>query len=30
VEIAFDRVHVLAEDEGRVWAPVAEAPLGGA
>jgi 2'-5' RNA ligase len=30
VEIAFDRVHVLAEDEGRVWTPVAEAPLGGA
>lgn len=29
-EIAVDRVHVLAEAPGRVWGPIADAPLGGA
>jgi 2'-5' RNA ligase/predicted GNAT family acetyltransferase len=27
VSVTFDRVHVLAEQPGRVWAPVADAPL---
>lgn len=27
-EVTFDRVHVLAELPGRVWRPVADAPLG--
>lgn len=29
-EVSVDRVHVLAEQPGRVWAPIADAPLGGA
>ena len=28
VDVTFDRVHVLAELPGRLWRPVAEAPLG--
>jgi hypothetical protein len=28
-EVRFERVHVLAEQPGRVWVPVADAPLGG-
>jgi 2'-5' RNA ligase len=28
VEVAFTRVTVLAEQDGHVWAPVADAPLG--
>ena len=28
VETTFDRVHVLAELPGRLWRPVADAPLG--
>ena len=28
VETSFDRVHVLTELPGRVWRPVADAPLG--
>lgn len=27
-QVTFDRVHVLAELPGRVWRPVADAPLG--
>ena len=27
-EVTFDRVHVLAELPGRIWRPVADAPLG--
>ena len=27
-EVTFDRVHVLAELPGRLWRPVADAPLG--
>ncbi len=27
-EVTFDRVHVLAELPGRVWRPIADAPLG--
>lgn len=29
-EVTFDRVHVLCEQPGRVWVPIADAPLGGA
>jgi 2'-5' RNA ligase len=29
-EVSIDRVHVLAEQPGRVWVPIADAPLGGA
>lgn len=28
VEVAFDRVHVLEEGDGRVWRPVADAAFG--
>ncbi len=28
LDVTFDRVHVLAELPGRVWRPVADAPLG--
>ena len=28
VEVAFDRVHLLEEGPGRVWAPLADAPFG--
>lgn len=28
LDVAFDRVHVLAEQPGRRWQPVADAPLG--
>jgi 2'-5' RNA ligase len=28
IDVAFERVHVLAEDEDRVWNPVADAALG--
>lgn len=27
-EVTFDRVHVLAEQPGRIWRPIADAPLG--
>jgi 2'-5' RNA ligase len=27
-EVGFERVHVLAEQPGRIWVPVADAPLG--
>lgn len=27
-EVAFDRLHLLQEGPGRVWAPVADAPFG--
>ena len=27
-DVTFDRVHVLAELSGRVWRPIADAPLG--
>lgn len=27
-EVTFDRVHVLHEQAGRIWAPIADAPLG--
>jgi 2'-5' RNA ligase len=27
-EVTVDRVHVLAEQPGRVWVPVADAPMG--
>jgi 2'-5' RNA ligase len=27
-DVRFERVHVLAEQPGRVWVPVADAPLG--
>jgi 2'-5' RNA ligase len=27
-DVTFDRVHVLAEQPGRIWVPIAEAPLG--
>ncbi len=29
VGVTFDAVHVLAEQPGRVWVPIADAPLGG-
>ncbi|HEX4868439.1 MAG TPA: GNAT family N-acetyltransferase [Acidimicrobiales bacterium] len=29
-EVSIERVHVLAEQPGRVWVPIADAPLGGA
>jgi 2'-5' RNA ligase/GNAT superfamily N-acetyltransferase len=28
--VTFDRVHVLAEQPGRVWVPIADVPLGAA
>ena len=28
VDVTFDRVHVLAEQPGRIWRPVADALLG--
>lgn len=28
-EVTVDRVHVLAEQPGRIWRPIADAPLGG-
>lgn len=28
-DVTFDRVHVLSERPGRVWVPIADAPLGG-
>lgn len=28
VEVTIDRVHVLAEQPGRVWVPIADMPLG--
>jgi 2'-5' RNA ligase/GNAT superfamily N-acetyltransferase len=28
-EVTIDRVHVLAEQPGRVWVPIADVPLGG-
>ncbi len=28
IDVTFDRVHVLAEQPGRSWVPVADAPLG--
>ncbi len=30
VEVVFERIHVLAEQPGRVWTPVGEARLGAA
>lgn len=27
-DVSFDRVHVLAEQPGRIWVPIADAPLG--
>ena len=27
-DVTFDRVHVLAEQPGRIWVPIAESPLG--
>lgn len=27
-DVAFDRVHVMYEQPGRIWAPIADAPLG--
>lgn len=30
VAVTFDRVHVLAEQPGRVWVPIADMPLGAA
>lgn len=29
-DVTFERVHVLAEQPGRVWRPIADAPLGAA
>ena len=28
IEVTFERVHVLAEQPGRIWVPVADAALG--
>lgn len=28
-EVTFDRVHVLSEQPGRIWVPIADVPLGG-
>jgi 2'-5' RNA ligase/GNAT superfamily N-acetyltransferase len=27
-DVVFDRVHILAEQPGRIWVPIADAPLG--